>query len=57
LLNAKEPTAVHALLDGHDTARNSVNAGPGGWGSGTIDQLTPSHCSTSALLLSVLSIE
>jgi hypothetical protein len=48
---------MQAVLDTHDTARNSVNAGPGRWGSGTIDQLTPSHCSASALLLSVLSIE
>jgi hypothetical protein len=40
-----QPTAMHAVTDGHETASNSLFPAPLGFGVGSITQSVPSHCS------------
>ncbi len=43
------PTAVQLAAEGHDTLLRPYSMAPAGAGVVTIDQVVPSHCSTSAL--------
>lgn len=50
-----DPTALHAVVDAHDTPDNMLSLTPGGVGVVWIDQPTPSHRSTNAAPLPALS--
>jgi hypothetical protein len=55
VLLSDDPTALHAVVDAHDTPQSTLSVAPVGAGIGWIDQPTPSHRSTNGAVVPALS--